>query len=265
VLASLALPLARAFTVVALLGAVAPFAGCYGSTQSARDIGVDRATLAGRGTLDKGDAHVYFELWPSSQPAAIFKTIGTDLPGGISGPYDESTAKSFHGLTPATQYSYRLCARDTGSPNGACAQTLTFKTVTPAGDLVRGDYLTFFGGIGHSGSVHAHSDPSGADAAGTMTLPADKNTSGSSATFSGTVTCLIVQGNRATVGAVGTKGGSPATALFQIVDADATWVGSADQVDWTETTGSSPPNCATGSFVNLRGVYSSSVLVYDAR
>jgi hypothetical protein len=255
----------RAITAIGLMGVAAALAGCYGSTQPARDIGVDRATLTGQGTLDKGDAHVYFELWPSSQPAAVFKTIGTDLPGGISGPYNESTTKSFHGLTPATQYSYRLCARDAGSPGGACAQTLTFKTVTPAGDLVRGDYMTLFGGIGHSASVDAHSDASGANAAGTMTLPADKNTSGNTATFSGAVTCLAVQGNRATVGAVGTKGDSPTTALFQIVDADATWISSADQVDWTETTGSSPPNCANGSFANLRGVYSSSVLVYDAR
>ena len=251
--------------MIGLVGVVAAFAGCYGYTRPARDIGVDRATLTGQGTLDKGDAHVYFELWPSSQPAAVFETIGTDLPGGISGPYDESTTKSFHGLTPATQYSYRLCARDAGSPGGVCAQTLTFKTVTPAGDLVRGDYLTLLGGIGHSASVDAHSDASGANAAGTMTLPADKNSPPSGATFSGAVTCLAVQGNRATVGAVGTKGGSPTTALFEIVDADATWIGSADQVDWTETPGSSPPNCASGSFANLRGVYSSSVLVYDAR
>jgi hypothetical protein len=257
------LAIRRAATVIGLVGLAAALAGCYGSTQPARDIGVDRATLTGQGTLDKGDAHVYFELWPSSQPAAVFKTIGTDLPGGISGPYNESTTKSFHGLTPATQYSYRLCARDPGSPGGACAQTLTFKTVTPAGDLVRGDYMTLFGGIGHSASVDAHSDASGANAAGTMTLPADKNTSGSTATFSGAVTCLAVQGTRATVGAVGAKGDTPTTALFQIVDADATWIGSADQVDWTETTGSSPPNCANGSFANLRGVYSSSVLVYD--
>jgi hypothetical protein len=250
--------------VIALVVVVASLAGCYGSTEPARDIGVDRATLAGRGTLDKGDAHVYFELWPSSQPAAVFKTIGTDLRGGISGPYDESTAKSFHGLAPATQYSYRLCARDAGSPDGACAQTRTFQTVTPPGDLVRGDYMTFFGGIGHSASVDAHSDASGANAAGTMTLPADKNTQGNTATFSGAVTCLAVEGTRATVGAVGTKGDSPTSALFEIVDADATWIDSADQVDWTETSGSAPPDCASGSFANLRDVYSSSVLVYDA-
>jgi hypothetical protein len=253
-----------AVTAIALVGVAGALAGCYGSTQPARDIGIDRATLAGRGTLDNGDGHVYFELWPTSQPAAVFETIGKDLPGGSSGPYNESTTKSFHGLTPATQYSYRLCARDAGSPGGTCAQTATFKTVTPPGDLVRGDYMTLFGGIGHSASVDAHSDASGANAAGTMTLPADKNTSGSTATFSGTVTCLAVQGNRATVGAVGTKGGAPTTALFQIVDADATWIGSADQVDWTEASGSSPPNCASGSFANLRGVFSSSVLVYDA-
>jgi hypothetical protein len=255
----------RALTIVVLAGAVGALAGCYGSTQPARDIGIDRATLTGQGTLDKGDAHVYFEYWPTAEPTAVFKTIGTDLPGGISGPYSEPTAKSFRGLTPGTQYSYRLCGRDRGSPDGVCAQTLRFTTVKPAGDVVRGDYHTFFGGIGHFASVNAHSDASGANAGGTMTLPADKNNPPSTGTFSGDVTCLRVQGNIATVGAVGTKNGQAGTALFRIVDADATWNGSADTVDWTETAGSTPPNCASGSFTSPLSVFSSSVLVYDAQ
>ena len=255
----------RVLTIVALAGTVAALAGCYGSTQPARDVGIDRATLTGRGTLDNGAAHVYFEYWPTAEPSAVVKTIGTDLPGGISGPYNEPTTKSFRGLTPGTQYSYRLCASDSGFPNGACAQTLTFTTVKPAGDVVRGDYRTLSGGIGHSGSVDAHSDASGANAGGTMTLPADKNNPPTTATFSGNVTCLRVQGNVATVGAVGSKNGQAGTALFRIVDADATWIGSADKVDWTETPGSTPPNCAGGSFPSPLSVYSSSVLVYDAQ
>jgi hypothetical protein len=235
--------------------------GCYGSTEPAVDVGVDRATLTARGTANAGDAHVYFEYWPTGQPASVFATIGKDVPAGSSGKYSEPTANSFRGLAVGTQYSYRVCAKDQSAPNGACAQTRTFTTVRPPGDLVRGDYLTLFGGIGHSASVDAHSVASGANAGGTMTLPADKDFS--AGTFSGTVTCLRVQGKRATVGAVGSNNGGRATALFEVVDYDATWIGSTDQVDWTERPGASPPNCSTGSFATVRSVFSSSVLVYD--
>jgi hypothetical protein len=154
-----------------------------------------------------------------------------------------------------------VCAKDQSAPNGVCAQTRTFTTLRPAGDLVRGDYMTVLGGIGHSASVDAHSDASSANAGGTMSLPADKDFS--AGTFSGTVTCLRVQGNRATVGAVGSNNAGPVAALFEVVDNDATWIGTTDQVDWTETPGSTAPNCSTGSFATLRSVFYSSVLVYD--
>jgi hypothetical protein len=246
----------------AVLGTTLILGGCYGSTEPATDVGIDRATLTAQGTANAGDAHVYFEYWPTAQPASVFATIGTDVPAGSSGKYSEQTASSFRGLTPATQYSYRVCAKDQSAPNGVCAQTRTFTTVRPAGDLVRGDYLTLLGGIGHSASVDAHSDAAGANAGGTMTLPADKQPA-PTGTFSGNVTCLRVQGNRATVGAVGTNNGQPATALFKVVDNDAIWIGTTDQVDWTETPGSTAPNCSNGSFATLRSLYSSSVLVYD--
>jgi hypothetical protein len=83
-------------------------------------------------------------------------------------------------------------------------------------------------------------------------------------TFSGTVTCLRVEGNRATVGAVGSNNGGPARALFEVVDNNATRIGTGDQVDWTETPGSAPPDCSTGSFATLRSLYYGTVLVYDA-
>ena len=40
-------------------------------------------------------------------------------------------------------------------------------------------------------------------------------------------------------------------------------IGTTDQVDWTETPGSTAPNCSTGSFATLRSLFFSSVLVYD--
>ena len=253
----------RPLVVAASLFATAMvFAGCYGSTEPASDIGFDRATLTANGTANAGDAHVYFEYWPTGQPESVFATLGKDVPGGSSGKYSEQTANSFRGLAVGTQYSYRVCAKDQGVPDGACAQTRTFTTARPAGDLVRGDYLTLFGGIGHQGSVDAHSGASGANAGGTLELPVDKDTS--AGTFSGTVTCLRVEGNRATVGAVGTNNGGAATALFEVVDNDATWISTTDQVDWTETPGSTPPDCSTGSFATLRSLPYGSLLVYDA-
>jgi hypothetical protein len=250
-----------AFLVV-ILAAVSALCGCYGSTEPATSIGVDRATLNAHGTANAGDAHVYFEYWPTASPGSVFATIGKDVPAGSSGDISEPTASSFRGLKPATQYSYRVCAKDQSAPNGACSQTLTFATTQPAGDLVRGEYLTFFGGIGHSGSVDAHSDASGANAGGTLTLPGDKGPP-TGATFSGTVTCLRVTGNRATVGAVGSNNGVPSTALFEIVDADSTWPGTADQIDWSEQPGTTPPDCSQGSFATLRSLVYGTVFVYD--
>ena len=253
----------RLFAVAAtLFGTALVLGGCYGSTEPASDIGFDRATLTANGTANAGDAHVYFEYWPTGDPGSLLATIGKDVPAGSSGKYSEPTANSFRGLAVGTQYSYRVCAKDQGVPNGACAQTRTFTTGRPAGDLVRGDYLTVFGGIGHRGAVDAHSDASGSNAGGTMELPADKDPS--AGTFSGTVTCLRVEGNRATVGAVGSNNGGPATALFAVVDNDATWIGTADQVDWTQTPGSTPPDCSTASFATLRSLYYGTLLVYDA-
>jgi len=238
-------------------------AGCYGSTEPATNVGIDRATLTAKGTTNAGAAHIYFEYWPTGQPASVLATIGKDIPGGVTGPYSEATADSFRGLKPATGYTYRVCGKDQSSPNGACAQTRTFTTSTPAGDLIRGDYATLLGGIGHRGAVDAHSDASGANAGGTLSLPEDKHAS-PIGNFSGNVTCLRVEGNKATVGAVGSVAGQPTTALLVYVDNDLNWVAPTDQLDWTETPGTTPPNCASGSFTSLRSLAYSSTFVYDA-
>ena len=180
----------------------------------------------------------------------------------MTSPSPTSRARTW-ALTLGTQYSYRVCAKDSSAPGGVCAQTRTFATNRPSGDVVRGNYLTVFGGIDHMGTVDAHSDPSGANAGGTMTLPGDKKPA-PGGTFSGNVTCLRVQGNRATVGAVGSDAGVPTTALFVIVDGGPNWLATQDKVDWTETPGTTPPDCTAGSFSTLRDLYYSPVLVYDA-
>ena len=253
--------------LVSVVGAVG-LSGCYGSTEPATNVGLDRATLAAHGTANAGDAHVYFQYWPTAHPDDVFTTIGKDVPAGSSGDYTEPTASSFTGLAPATEYGYHVCARDQSAPGGVCAQTRTFSTVRPAGDTVSGSYLTAFGGIGHSGSVDAHASTSG-KVSGWITLPTDHNGSYPFATgqFTGFVTCIRVQGNRATVGALG-NAGKPNTlvaALFEVVDTGpGPWNGSGDQIAWTEVQSSTAPNCAAGSFTDLSSPPYSELIVYDA-
>jgi hypothetical protein len=50
--------------LAALLALVAGvFAGCYGSTEPATDIGPESATLQGHGTANNGPAKSWFQYW----------------------------------------------------------------------------------------------------------------------------------------------------------------------------------------------------------
>jgi hypothetical protein len=247
---------ARPVSVVAAVIAVLGMAGCYGSTGSATDVGTDRAQLHGKGTTNNGPAHVFFRVWPTQFPSRGFDTRGTDLPGGVSGPYSESTnfSEAVTRLVPATSYSFRLCGTDQGASQPVCAQTETFKTTSPNGDVVQGYVFGNPVNAATSASVGASSDPGGAHPTGGMTLPGY---------FSGSVTCLRVQGSHAVVGAVGTiqPNSQPATGVFEIEDGGA---GADDQVASNVVVGSStPPDCASVS-LTLRQNANSTVYVYDA-
>ncbi len=86
-------------------------------------------------------------------------------------------------------------------------------------------------------------------------------------TFTGSVTCLAVSGNRAAVGAVGTYFGFPAAVLMTVVDggppnSGADTANVAIRVD--SQTPPPPPDCSTASFSNQLVVTSGDVMVRDA-
>jgi hypothetical protein len=247
--------LRRLPAVLALIGTTVVLAGCYGSTEPATNVTVDSATLHGRGTADQGSTPVWFQYWPTARPDEVTK-LDVQTFGGETGPVSKGT----HTLAIATNYSFRMCGSDQTIPQGACAQTRTFTTLQPAGDLVRGNFFAQIGGVGHDGTVEARSDTGGAHPGGTITLPVE-NTDEGFVKFSGAVTCVLVQGNRAAVGAVGTLGTAPRAVLLSVID-QAPYPG-GDQTTWTEVTGATPPNCSTASFAPTSQTVFSNVEVYD--
>jgi hypothetical protein len=247
--------LRRLSAVVVLIGTTVVLAGCYGSTEPATNVELDHATLHGYGTADQGTTHVWFQYWPTAQPGMV-TTVTTQDFGDETGPVSRDTRT----LTVATNYSFRLCGSDQTIPQGVCAQTRAFRTLTPAGDFVRGGFLTQFTGVGHDGTVDAHSDAGGTHPGGTVTLPV-VNTSTGPFKFSGTVTCVRVQGSQAAVGAVGIVGSTHESVLLALVDKSPS--PGLDQVGWTETPGSTPPDCATAVFQPRPEVAYSDLAVYD--
>jgi hypothetical protein len=162
-----------------------------------------------------------------------------------------------YGLDVATEYSFRMCATDQKAPGGLCAQTRTFHTIRPDGDLVRGFFATQLSGVGHTGNVDAQSDPSGAHPSGELNLPGDPGNP-----FSGDVTCLAVHGAEAAVGAVGTRfDGTPASGLLKVRDLAP--ASDPDKARYTITAGATPPDCATATFGDLFTQAFSLFVVYD--
>jgi hypothetical protein len=199
------------------------FAGCYGSTEPASDVGFDAAVLHGKGTANSGPAESFFEYWPSSFPARKAPTPPTSWPAGVTGPFSTTV----RALAPATDYAFRLCGRDEGR-TAVCAQTRTFRTATPEGDLVIGEFQT--SGSFRPVEVDARSGPSGADPHGSMSMRG---------VFGGTVVAISVEGNRAAVRAAGRASipGSGASfaaeACLRVVDGGAdTPPGSGDSISY---------------------------------
>jgi hypothetical protein len=231
--------------VAALLGlvAVVVFAGCYGSTEPATDVGPDSATLNARGTANNGPATAYFEYWLSDGSGSTHQTDPAHFPGGSHGPFSQKVT----GLSETTSYSFRLCGSDDSGGPAVCAQTRTFRTSGVE------DSVTGFWKVSPDifGTIDAHSGPSGEDPEGYIRSQGPYYRWWD---FEGSVTCVAVQGNRAAVGAVGQaapfedpSNPQPATMLFTVEDSptantDTGWAVFED--------GSTPPNCATASFAS---------------
>jgi hypothetical protein len=116
---------------------------------------------------------------------------------------------------------------------------------------------------GFEGFVNAHSGPAGQKPNGSIFARV------SFSAFTGSVTCLLVNGNHATVGAVGNYPGQPAakeTMLTTVVDGGGS---GTDSVNPSITEGTTtPPNCSSGSFgsqVNVAfGPYAGELIVNNA-
>jgi hypothetical protein len=225
-------------------------AGCYGSTEPATDVGIDSATLNGRGTANNGPAGSYFEYWLTGAEVGpdTPRAGGGRYPAGASGPITAKLTK----LAAASPYSYRLCGYDIGEEGGGpevCAQTRTFTTKVAVEDALRGG---FWAGCCSRLDIDAKSAPNGTSAGGSIRWYRSSSTPiDPPRQFSGIVTCLAVDGSRAAVGAVGkwTQKDRPetnATFLITVVDGRA----QEDTYHEIETAGSAPPNCATASFAN---------------
>jgi hypothetical protein len=225
-------------------------AGCYGSTEPATDVGIDSATLNGQGTANNGRAHSYFQYWLTGASDAEPPRAGDFyLPAGASGPISAKVTN----LAAGSSYSFKLCGADInaegeGGPE-ICAQTRTFTTKAPVEDALRGG---FWSGCCSRLTISAKSAPNGTNASGSVYVHKSSSSPfDPSRDFSGTVTCLAVDGSRAAVGAVGkwTQSGAPdrnATFLITVVDGRT----QEDTYNEIETAGSAPPNCATASFAN---------------
>jgi hypothetical protein len=176
--------------VAAIAGCLAAvgLAGCYGSTEPATDVGDTEATLHARGTANNGAAYSFFEYWRTAHPDAKLTTARREWPAGASSAFSEQVGF----LGPATSYSFRLCGGDQANPaDPVCAQTRSFTTTTPTGDVATGHLRLFGPGPGITLAFLATSGPSG------------ENPSGQAR---GEVTCLSVSGSRATVGSVDSSG-----------------------------------------------------------
>ncbi len=251
----------RSAMVVAAAGLV--LVGCYGSTEPATEVERESARLNARGTANKGPASSVFEYWPTGFQSLAETTQRLNWPGGASGPI--STPVS--GLRPGTGYSFRICGRDSGQSQDACAQTRTFTTDQPVEDSAKGGYF-FTRAV--SAASDATSGPAGQNPRGNMTRQALNDPDGFSSTrFTGFVTCLEVDGNRAAIGAVGQETDSPsgekrdATLLLTVEDAG--FEGTDTVGDRRPVLGRTPPDCEGASFAgNVPAGPGSDFTVLDA-
>src|SRR3954447_24569997 len=244
------------------VGVLLAASGCYGSTEPATNIAFDHATLNGHGTMNNGPADVRFDLWETARPSERRSTLPKTVSGGVSGPVSSPNSPfGPYGLVPDTDYSFRLCGRDQGAQADVCAQTRTFRTLKPSGDLLRGFFALQFTGIGHTGNVQAESGPAGGGATGRLQLPGELGN-----TFDGSVTCLSVHDHDAAVGALGTTvDGTPASGLLKVRDDPTPGFANAgaDQVQYTVTPNGRAPNCAAAGFDDVYHVEAAIFTTYD--
>ena len=190
----------RAFGAVGAVGlAVVSLAGCgFGETTTATAVTDIGATLTGKvHNTVTGSTEYWFEYGPTSAYGS------STTPTTINVPYTEQgddVGASVGGLAEGATYHYRLCALDQDR-HGICGADQAFTTSSGRDSVTGFGKVLDLGAVGYvyAGSVTATSGPSGAGP-----ISGSGGLSPGSYYFKvgdgGAVTCLRVEGNRATVG-----------------------------------------------------------------
>lgn len=242
------------------LAATIMFTGCYASTEPATEVGPESAKLNARGVANSGPASSHFEYWLTGSTQPHLTVPAGSWPAGASGPFSKVVTR----LSADAEYSFRVCGSDQDAQESYCAQTRTFKTLPAVEDSVKGG---FFHACCASLNVNATSGPSGENAHGSMNL-GEFPAFSPGREFEGFVTCLIVHGRSAAVGAVGEwrEFGTPNTDPYPgsltaaIVDGHL----GADKLGQRAAGPASPPDCASVTFENLFASDENFFVVNDA-
>ncbi len=177
----------RQACVIGVLLTIA-LAGCYGSTEPATNVGLESATLNAQGKANNGPAQAWFVYGSDNLSGSYRTTPKRSLPAGASGPFSERVS----GLERGIQYRFRLCGND-AEKEPVCAPSRLFETL--GGDRVVGSGTGSSGTNTASLTIDAKSGPTGRGPRGGV-----HGTSTQGGSIEGSVYCLTVSGNTATVG-----------------------------------------------------------------
>jgi hypothetical protein len=253
----------RAVAVVVSLLWCGLLLGCAAITDPASHVGATGATLNAHGQTESSPATYFFQyaLTESGLGTAAAQRTPTrgPIPANVPGNGGfVSFGESIGGLAPNTTYYFEVCGRDAKLSSDVCGGVRSLTTAAPSTeDTVGGNW--HLGPVTHgfddNGSVSAVSDSGGQHPSGSLTWSSEEQPAPSGGIFSGNVTCLLVSGNRATVGAVGTltplSGGSagPGTFLLSVIDNGPYPQAPQFEQDVTgqvEAAGTTPPDCSAG-------------------
>ena len=240
------------YLAVALAATAAGLAGCQLTTDVATDVTQTTAKLNAFGRT--GDAPGWFHFEYARREGRLGTARGFSTPergpippetppGGLGAEVSETVT----GLSPGRVYVFRVCGRLGAMTSSVCGAVRSFFTrPTEAQDWVSGGFESL--GPLSLIRVDAASSRSGRRADGLLLDVTNR-----SQEFEGRVTCLRVEGDRATVGAVGTYDADtfdpavprvPAAELLTVVDAPG-----GDEVRRVaRVDGATPPDCAAGTF-----------------
>jgi hypothetical protein len=245
------------------IAAAVPLSGCVAITGGARLTAETTFRIEARGHSDDSPAHFQFRYADGKadlDTAAAQKTPMRMVPAHV--PQDGRNlifGEDITGWSPGRLYWYEVCGGDAKISPDLCGGVRHFFTPpTLAQDYVVG-FFRFGGEYGNIVDIDAASGPQGQNADGWFTnsvryfgTPAE-----------GQVTCLVVNGNRAAVGVVGTS----YSGTFHNENPQpysAVWTLDAQADTFHEAITQSAPNCATASFTQQGAAFDWSIAFNDA-